>query len=93
MPCTLVFSVSLSGYRLNQLIYPQSFQPSIVEIYQAVVYLYASSIYEDRNEDIVKEEIMLLNQYTSTPSCKEINNNQIALSKNQMVVITCFGIM
>lgn len=37
-----------------------------------VGYIYASNINADRNEDIVKQEIKLLNQYNHPPSCDEL---------------------
>lgn len=49
-----------------------------------VGYLYATSIYEDRNEDIVKREITLLNKYANIPSCEDlIGNNDNLIQKSE----------
>jgi len=41
-----------------------------------VGYIYASNINADRNEDIVKQEIELLNQYNTPPPCDELKEYQ-----------------
>jgi hypothetical protein len=41
-----------------------------------VGYIYASNINADRNEDIVKQEIKLLNQYNTPPPCDELKEYQ-----------------
>lgn len=46
-----------------------------------VGYLYATSIYEDRNEDIIKREITLLNKYSNIPSCEDLRGNNDSLTQ------------
>lgn len=47
-------------------------------------YLYAISLYEDRNEDIVKKEITLLNQYSNIPTCSDLKGHyDILVQKNE----------
>ncbi|TMO09370.1 hypothetical protein [Pseudoalteromonas sp. S558] len=47
-----------------------------------VGYLYATSISNDRNEDIIKREITLLNKYSNIPSCEDLRGNNDSLTQN-----------
>jgi len=47
----------------------------------AVGYLYATSIYNDRDEDLIKREITLLNKYLNIPSCEDLIGNKGSLTQ------------
>ena len=47
----------------------------------AVGYLYATSISDDRNEDIIKREITLLNKYSNIPSCEDLRENKDSIAQ------------
>ena len=47
----------------------------------AIGYLYATSLYNDRDEDIIKREITLLNQYSNIPSCEDLRENKDSITQ------------
>ncbi len=47
----------------------------------AVGYLYATSLYNDRDEDIIKREITLLNKYSNIPSCEDLRENKDSITQ------------
>ncbi|KAA1154197.1 hypothetical protein [Pseudoalteromonas fuliginea] len=46
-----------------------------------VGYLYATSISDDRNEDIIKREVILLNKYSNIPSCEDLRENKDSITQ------------
>ncbi len=47
-----------------------------------ISYLYTTNMYENRSEDIVKREIILLNKYSHIPSCEDLKDNHDSLVQN-----------